>query len=181
MPVTPKTESKISLRRRKRAQRRNISSRQRKKWDQSISRFLQEQVQRRKISSVAAFWPFDGEPDLMPALKTLSDQSLRIALPVIDQAEEGKMTLHQWSSGTSMMNNRFGIPEPLNQPELALENIEPLFSKNAIIVFKLSLQGMTAQQIADQEDMTFSTVNTLKSRVKSRFKSELDQLRQELE
>ena len=64
---------------------------------------------------------------------------------------------------------------------LALENIEPLFSKNAITIFKLSLQGLTAHQIAEQEDMTLSTVNTLKSRVKSRFKSELEQLKQELE
>jgi len=64
---------------------------------------------------------------------------------------------------------------------LALQNIESLFSKNAITVFKLSLQGLTAHQIAEQEDMTLSTVNTLKSRVKSRFKSELDQLKQELE
>ena len=64
---------------------------------------------------------------------------------------------------------------------LALENIEPLFSKNAINVFKLSLKGLTAQQIADQEEITLSTVNTLKSRVKARFKSELDQLRHELE
>jgi len=64
---------------------------------------------------------------------------------------------------------------------LALQNIEPLFSKNAITVFKLSLQGLTAQQIAEQEDITLSTVNTLKSRVKSRFKSELEQLKEELE
>lgn len=64
---------------------------------------------------------------------------------------------------------------------LALENIEPLFSKNAITVFKLSLQGMTAQQIADREGITLSTANTLKSRVKSRFMSELKQLKEELE
>lgn len=64
---------------------------------------------------------------------------------------------------------------------LALKNIEPLFSKNALTVFKLSLQGLTAQQIAEQEDITLNTVNTLKSRVKSRFKQELQQLKAELE
>jgi RNA polymerase sigma factor (sigma-70 family) len=64
---------------------------------------------------------------------------------------------------------------------LTLKNIEPLFSRNAIIVFKLSLQGLTAQQIAEQEKMSLNTVNTLKSRVKSRFKSELEQLKAELE
>ncbi|WP_168433073.1 RNA polymerase sigma factor [Pontiella sulfatireligans] len=64
---------------------------------------------------------------------------------------------------------------------LALQNIEQLFSQNAITVFKLSLQGLTAQQISEQENMTFSTVNTLKSRVKSRFKIELQQLKEELE
>jgi RNA polymerase sigma-70 factor (ECF subfamily) len=64
---------------------------------------------------------------------------------------------------------------------LAMQNIELLFSKNAITVFKLSLQGLTAQQIAEQEEMNLSSVNTLKSRVKSRFKSELEQLKKELE
>lgn len=64
---------------------------------------------------------------------------------------------------------------------LALQNIEPLFSENALNVFKLSLQGLTAQQIAEQEDITLNTVNTLKSRVKSRFKQELQQLKAELE
>ena len=64
---------------------------------------------------------------------------------------------------------------------LALKNIEPLFSKNAIKIFKLSLKGLSAQEISTQEGISFSTVNTLKSRVKSRFKSELDQLKQELE
>jgi len=53
---------------------------------------------------------------------------------------------------------------------LALKNIEPLFSQNAISIFKLSLKGLTAREIAEQTGIPLSTVNTLKSRVKSRFK-----------
>jgi len=64
---------------------------------------------------------------------------------------------------------------------LALQHIEPLFSKNAIDVFKLSLQGLSVHEIASQKEMQLSTVNTLKSRVKSRFKTELEQLKEELE
>ncbi len=64
---------------------------------------------------------------------------------------------------------------------LAMQNIEPLFSENAIDVFKLSLKGLSAHEIAEQKDMLLSTVNTLKSRVKSRFKIELEQLKEELE
>ena len=64
---------------------------------------------------------------------------------------------------------------------LALKNIEPLFSQNAISIFKLSLKGLTAREIAEQTGIPLSTVNTLKSRVKSRFKYELNQLKQELE
>jgi RNA polymerase sigma factor (sigma-70 family) len=97
--------------------------------------------------------------------KALADSTLSyldsIRLPEIDAIAEKEWRIHL--------------------THLTLQNIEPLFSKNAITVFKLSLQGLTAQQIAEQEDMTFSTVNTLKSRVKSRFKSELEQLKEELE
>ncbi len=97
--------------------------------------------------------------------KALADTTLTyldsIRLPDIDEIAEKEWRIHL--------------------THLALQNIEPLFSKNAITVFKLSLQGLTAQQIVDQEDMTLNTVNTLKSRVKSRFKSELEQLKEELE
>ncbi len=64
---------------------------------------------------------------------------------------------------------------------LALDNIESLFSKKAIEIFRLSINGVDPEKIAEQTGSTLSTVNTLKSRVKARFTAELNQLKTELE
>ncbi len=64
---------------------------------------------------------------------------------------------------------------------MALRNIENLFTENAMIIFRLSIDGLHASEIAEKTGMTLSTVNTLKSRVRTRFTAELEQLKQDLE
>ena len=64
---------------------------------------------------------------------------------------------------------------------IALRNIENLFTENAMTIFRLSIDGLHASEIVQKTGMTLSTVNTLKSRVRSRFTAELEQLKQELE
>jgi RNA polymerase sigma-70 factor (ECF subfamily) len=64
---------------------------------------------------------------------------------------------------------------------LALRNIESLFSRNAIEVFRLSITGLPAAEVAERTGLSVSTVNTLKSRVKARFNTELEQLKEDLE
>ncbi|WP_168442550.1 RNA polymerase sigma factor [Pontiella desulfatans] len=64
---------------------------------------------------------------------------------------------------------------------LALKNIESLFSKNAIEVFRLCIQGWSTEEVMSRTGLSESTVNTLKSRVKTRFNTELEFLKQDLE
>lgn len=64
---------------------------------------------------------------------------------------------------------------------IALKNIESLFSENAIEVFRLSTTGLSAEEVAKRTGLSISTVNTLKSRVKSRFNTELEELKRDLE
>jgi RNA polymerase sigma factor (sigma-70 family) len=64
---------------------------------------------------------------------------------------------------------------------LALKNIESLFSENAIAVFKLSITGLSTDQVSVRTGLSISTVNTLKSRVKTRFNTELEKLKDDLE
>lgn len=64
---------------------------------------------------------------------------------------------------------------------LALKKIEPLFSKNAIEVFRLSIQGLRTEEVSEKTGLSISTVNTLKSRVKARFNTELEFLKNDLE
>ena len=64
---------------------------------------------------------------------------------------------------------------------LALKNIESLFSENAIQVFKLSITGLSTDEVSERTGLSVSTVNTLKSRVKTRVNTELDYLKNDLE
>ncbi len=64
---------------------------------------------------------------------------------------------------------------------LALENIEPLFSGKAVEAFRLTLQGKSVEEIAAELDLKENSVYRLKNRVKERLIQEIRHLRDELE
>lgn len=64
---------------------------------------------------------------------------------------------------------------------LALENIEPLFSGKAVEAFRMSLEGKDVDQIASELDLKENSVYRLKNRVKDRLIREIVHLREELE
>ena len=64
---------------------------------------------------------------------------------------------------------------------LALENIEPLFSGKAVDAFRLTLQGKSVEEIAAELDLKDNSVYRLKNRVKERLILEIRHLRDELE
>jgi 5-formyltetrahydrofolate cyclo-ligase len=74
---------------------------------------------------VAAFWPFDGEPDLLPVLDLCLREGIQLALPVIVETPgRPSMIFRQWSLAASMENSRFGIPEPVETAEILLFDID---------------------------------------------------------
>jgi len=103
--------SRQLLREELRNQRRGISSLQRARFDKAIRQHLLALIEMREISSIAAYWPFDGEPDMIPLYRQLLDKGIELALPKI--AEVGfDMQFHAWKSGSALIKNRLGIPEP---------------------------------------------------------------------
>jgi 5-formyltetrahydrofolate cyclo-ligase len=108
---TPAQVSRQELRRKLRDMRQDIASRQRVCLDQAIRQHLLRLVESRAASTLAAYWPFDGEPDMIPLCKQLFDKGVKIALPRI--AETGNsMEFHAWRPGLILEQNRFGIYEP---------------------------------------------------------------------
>jgi len=75
----------------------------------------------RDYVDVAAFMPFRGEPDLVPALEALSEAGRRIWMPVVDG---DAMRFHRWRPGAAMQPNRFGIPEPVDSRECPARRLE---------------------------------------------------------
>jgi 5-formyltetrahydrofolate cyclo-ligase len=74
---------------------------------------------------VAAFVAFDGEPDLRPSMNELDGRGVRLALPVIRAAtDRADICFRQWSPGSEMQPNRYGIPEPVGTLDLRLDEID---------------------------------------------------------
>ena len=64
---------------------------------------------------------------------------------------------------------------------LALKKISARFSEQAIVVFRMSLDGLDTAEIASKLAMKANTVNQLRKRVRDRLTAEIRLLRSELE
>ncbi|NQZ57006.1 MAG: sigma-70 family RNA polymerase sigma factor [Lentisphaeraceae bacterium] len=64
---------------------------------------------------------------------------------------------------------------------MALENLEKIFSGQAIKVFRLSLAGYSNQKISEETDIKLESVKVLKSRVKGRCIEEIKKIVDEFE
>lgn len=104
---------KSHLRKKIRQQRRALTQTARQSADRAINQTLLDLIEKTDFSSLSAFRPFDGEPDLRPALNTLSRRGLRIALPVIvGTAAEARLQFRAWHPAMLLEKNHFGIEEP---------------------------------------------------------------------
>jgi 5-formyltetrahydrofolate cyclo-ligase len=110
---------KQALRRELRAVRSSIGKARRAALDESINRHLIEYARTARLSDIAAYLAFDGEPDLQPALERLEQERVNIALPVV-RAHEGRnlLAFRQWTHGCELKPNRFGILEPVGTEEI---------------------------------------------------------------
>lgn len=102
---------KDGLRQRLLSLRNDIDPPRRSRLDRRICAHLVGFFTENDFLNIAAFVPFRGEPDLMPALEVLHQAGRRIFLPVLDP-ERKAMDFRRWKPGADMKSNRFGIPEP---------------------------------------------------------------------
>ncbi len=126
-PKINQNTKKTALRNELRARRRQLSESDRLSLDASINQFLAKYIAEHRPATIAAFWPFDGEPNLLPTLAATDQHGTQIALPVIKQSPSGpSLVFAQWTSATVMEKNHYGIPEPCGSPEILLFNIDLL-------------------------------------------------------
>lgn len=71
----------------------------------------------RPLSTVAAFWPLPGEPDLRPLLGQWADGVAQVCLPCVT-APDQPLEFRNWSPSTPMREGRYGIAEPAEGPAL---------------------------------------------------------------
>jgi len=117
--------SKTELRKRIREARAQLAADQRESLDAAINQHLLEHAKSAGHRVVAAFVAFDGEPDLAPAMSGLERCGVRLALPVIRAAAgRADICFRQWSPGSEMQPNRYGIPEPVGTLDIRLGEID---------------------------------------------------------
>ena len=64
---------------------------------------------------VSVYWPFRGEPDLRPWMKSLSARGIEVALPQV--AEKGKpLIFRRWHQGAQLARGIWNIPYPADGP-----------------------------------------------------------------
>jgi len=116
---------KSRLREENRHLRAGIGEQERRRLDSEINRHLLEFSEQSKPSVIAAFQSFDGEPNLAPALTELRKGGVRVALPVVlDAPDKPLIIFRQWTSGSQMRKNRYGIPEPVGTLEIQIMEID---------------------------------------------------------
>lgn len=98
-------------------QRLAVPSTQRRLWSEQIGRALMELIGDARGPVVSGYWPFRGEPQLLPLLRDLQNQGIRTALPVV-VAKGTPLEFREWKSGDKLAHGVWRIPFPANGPEV---------------------------------------------------------------
>lgn len=89
-------------------------------WDARINSNLDDFLNTLspKHKSIAFYWPIKGEPDIRPSLiRWLNAGSNRfLCLPIT--VKNHALKFYSWNESTEMRPGGFGIPEPMNTPEI---------------------------------------------------------------
>ncbi len=117
---------KTSLRRELRNKRLELPVSVRSGHDRAIRRHLLQLIKTRAAHSIAAFWPFNGEPDITPLFEPLMEAGCELALPVVSGSDDHHMQFHAWRQDLELVANRYGIPEPRGTAVVALKDVDLL-------------------------------------------------------
>lgn len=112
---------KTSLRKELRMKRSGIDRDRRTAFDNAINQALLEYARTSKLSDIAAYLAFDGEPDLSAALGELDQNGVTLALPVIKEIDgRSHIIFRKWTRDCKLAPNRYGILEPQDTAEIPL-------------------------------------------------------------
>jgi len=105
--------SRKELRQTLRQARRNLDSQARAEKETAILRAISQHPRLKRMRHLALYWPSDGEVDLRPLLNIPGAAQQRY-LPIL--ARGSRLRFAPWATTSSLLLNRFGIPEPRVQP-----------------------------------------------------------------
>jgi len=99
------------------ARRMAAPAEERRGWSLAISLHLLHALPWRDAMTVGFCWPYKGEYDPRPLLRTLRQRGMKCALPVVVQRAEPLLFRH-WSPGVAMAKGPLGIAYPVGTAQL---------------------------------------------------------------
>ena len=97
-------------------QRRTLSPPERMSAAQGLRRSLEQLPEYLTDARVAGYWASHGELPLNLVIPPLAARGQQFLLPVLGQHKH--LRFAPWQSGDAVQPNRYGIPEPVDPPEL---------------------------------------------------------------
>ena len=104
--------SRRELRRELRRRRRELTPRQRREASERLCHRLKALPEVQRARRVALYLPNDGEIDPTPLIGWFERRHARGHLPVLQPLSRNWLWFVHYHTGTPMVHNRFGIPEP---------------------------------------------------------------------
>ncbi|MEQ8816683.1 MAG: 5-formyltetrahydrofolate cyclo-ligase [Thalassobaculum sp.] len=99
------------------AARLRLSSAERRRVSRAVAGELGRFADRLGATVVGVYWPFRGELDLVPWMRTLAAGGTRVALPVVH--ERGRpLVFREWWPGCRLERGIWNIPVPAEGPPL---------------------------------------------------------------
>ncbi len=107
--------------------RAEVSSGERNQHSQNVLENILSQEFFNPARQIALYYADDGEIDTTSFFAVFTQQEKQCYLPVIK--EDKTMLFYSYSNSDSLINNRYGIPEPdtTTQQPIAIENIDIIF------------------------------------------------------
>jgi len=117
-----------------RLRRRELSAIQRREAAKRLCRHLRQLPEIQRARRVALYLPNDGEIDPTPLIPWLERRGTRVYLPVVKPLSANQLWFVHYHSGTPMLANRFGIPEPESRFGAHRARRTPAWALDAILL-----------------------------------------------
>ncbi len=127
MNLTSNQARKKQLRRQLRQLRQQLSVQQLRDAETQLLNQYQYFVQKKNINKIAIYLQNDNELATGQLIDYLFTSNRDLYLPKIADSTDQSMQFVQYQQNSEMMENRFGIPEPVSNKRIAVEQLDLMF------------------------------------------------------
>jgi len=118
---------KKELRQQARTMRQNLTEEQVQEADLNLAQQYKQYFCGQTIITAGIYLQNDNELGTDHLINNLFKSGCKIYLPVISDYSNHQMEFFRYQQNTPMHNNRFGIPEPINEEKISVDLLDIIF------------------------------------------------------